>query len=71
MNAPGPILVRGYICPTIPNGERLQCQSCGRFAIVGHEVIHSEGCAWLAENNGQEAEEPLGAAVKGKNNETA
>jgi len=53
---PGPLMVRLYVCPTIPSGERLQCQSCLRVAIPGHTVVHSDSCAWLR----WQGEKPLG-----------
>lgn len=43
---PGPEWVRGYVSPTLTNVNRLRCATCGQFAIQGHDIVHSQGCAW-------------------------
>ncbi len=45
---PGPELVRMYVSPTIPNGERLKCGSCHHVSVPGHEIVHAKNCPWLS-----------------------
>jgi hypothetical protein len=42
----GPTFQRGWVSPSCPNGERLVCQSCGKQAMIGHDVVHTQSCEW-------------------------
>ncbi len=59
----GPELVRMFVAPSIPSGERLRCGSCMQVAIMGHEVTHSKDCPW-------QAQQPNSNTVKGIRIET-
>lgn len=59
---PGPQIKKGYISPTIPNGERLVCGSCHHIALPGEDVVHAPACPWMLE----EREKRAAAAAKAK-----